>query len=120
MNAPSQVRLARNEGFLARRPNVAVLNWIAVDQSRRSPRWPYRNINQAHSHDRVFRSHHGIGAERSKPALHNCSRLRHVPNIAGDMAASPVLISGFVGLFANVQSDSFMDHSPRRSCGPTR
>jgi AhpD family alkylhydroperoxidase len=48
--------------------------------------------------------------ERSKPALQQ-SQLTFgmIPNIAGAMATSPVLISGLVGLFGNVHGGSFTE-----------
>jgi AhpD family alkylhydroperoxidase len=48
--------------------------------------------------------------ERSKPALQQLqSAFGMIPNIAGAMATSPVLISGLVGLFGNVHAGSFTE-----------
>jgi len=46
--------------------------------------------------------------ERSKPALRQLqSAFGMIPNIAGAMASSPVLINSLVGLFGNMQGGSF-------------
>ena len=48
--------------------------------------------------------------ERSKPALKQLqSAFGMIPNIAGAMAASPVLINSLVGLFGNVHGGSFTE-----------
>jgi AhpD family alkylhydroperoxidase len=48
--------------------------------------------------------------ERSKPALQQLqSAFGMIPNIAGAMATSPVLINSLVGLFKNVHSGSFTE-----------
>jgi AhpD family alkylhydroperoxidase len=48
--------------------------------------------------------------ERSKPALRQLqSAFGMIPNIAGAMATSPVLISSLVGLFGNVHGGSFTE-----------
>jgi alkylhydroperoxidase family enzyme len=48
--------------------------------------------------------------ERSKPALQQLqSAFGMIPNIAGAMATSPVLINGLVGLFGNVHGGSFTE-----------
>jgi AhpD family alkylhydroperoxidase len=48
--------------------------------------------------------------ERSKPALQRLqSAFGMIPNIAGAMATSPVLINGLVGLFGNVHGGSFTE-----------
>src|ERR1700757_1498304 len=48
--------------------------------------------------------------ERSKPALRQLqSVFAMIPNIAGAMATSPVLINGLVGLFGNVHGGSFTE-----------
>src|ERR1700716_52957 len=48
--------------------------------------------------------------ERSKPALQQLqSAFGMIPNIAGAMATSPVLISSLVGLFGNVHGGSFTE-----------
>jgi alkylhydroperoxidase family enzyme len=48
--------------------------------------------------------------ERSKPALHQLqSAFGMIPNIAGAMATSPVLINSLVGLFGNVHGGSFTE-----------
>src|SRR5271155_4216914 len=48
--------------------------------------------------------------ERSKPALQQLqSAFGMIPNIAGVMATSPVLISSLVGLFGNVHGGSFTE-----------
>src|SRR5260221_5052060 len=48
--------------------------------------------------------------ERSKPALQQLqSVFGMIPNIAGAMATSPVLISSLVGLFGNVHGGSFTE-----------
>jgi alkylhydroperoxidase family enzyme len=48
--------------------------------------------------------------ERSKPALHQLqSAFGMIPNIAGAMATSPVLINSLVGLFQNVHGGSFTE-----------
>ena len=48
--------------------------------------------------------------ERSKPALQKLqSAFGMIPNIAGAMATSPVLIKSLVGLFGNVHGGSFTE-----------
>lgn len=48
--------------------------------------------------------------ERSKPALRQLqSAFGMIPNIAGTMASSPVLINSLVGLFANVHGGFFTE-----------
>src|SRR5580693_7866336 len=48
--------------------------------------------------------------ERSKPALRRLQSLfGMIPNIAGVMATSPVLIDSLVGLFGNVHGGSFTE-----------
>jgi len=48
--------------------------------------------------------------ERSKPALQQLqSAFGMIPNIAGAMATSPVLIDSLVGLFGNVHGGSFAE-----------
>jgi len=48
--------------------------------------------------------------ERSKPALQQLqSAFGMIPNIAGAMATSPVLIGSLVGLFGNVHGGSFTE-----------
>src|SRR5499427_2202165 len=48
--------------------------------------------------------------ERSKPALQQLrTAFGMVPNIAGAMATSPVLINSLVGLFGNVHGGSFTE-----------
>ena len=48
--------------------------------------------------------------ERSKPALNQLqSAFGMIPNIAGAMATSPVLINSLVGLFGNVHGGSFTE-----------
>jgi AhpD family alkylhydroperoxidase len=48
--------------------------------------------------------------ERSKPALQQLqSAFGMIPNIAGAMATSPVLIKSLVGLFGNVHGGSFTE-----------
>ena len=48
--------------------------------------------------------------ERSKPALRQLqSAFGMIPNIAGAMATSPVLINSLVGLFQNVHGGSFTE-----------
>jgi len=48
--------------------------------------------------------------ERSVPALRQLqSAFGMIPNIAGAMATSPVLINGLVGLFGNVHGGSFTE-----------
>ena len=48
--------------------------------------------------------------ERSKPALQQLqSAFGMIPNIAGTMATSPVLINSLVGLFGNVHGGSFTE-----------
>jgi AhpD family alkylhydroperoxidase len=48
--------------------------------------------------------------ERSKPALRQLqSAFGTIPNIAGAMATSPVLINSLVGLFGNVHGGSFTE-----------
>ena len=48
--------------------------------------------------------------ERSKPALQQLqSAFAMIPNIAGTMATSPVLINSLVGLFGNVHGGSFTE-----------
>src|ERR1700730_17241964 len=48
--------------------------------------------------------------EGSAPALHRLqSSFGMIPNIAGAMATSPVLISSLVGLFGNVHGGSFTE-----------
>lgn len=48
--------------------------------------------------------------ERSKPALHQLqSAFGMLPNIAGAIATSPVLINSLVGLFGNVHGGSFTE-----------
>ena len=48
--------------------------------------------------------------DRSKPALKQLqSAFGMIPNIAGAMATSPVLINGLVGLFGNVHGGSFTE-----------
>jgi alkylhydroperoxidase family enzyme len=48
--------------------------------------------------------------ERSKPALRQLqSAFGMLPNIAGTMAASPVLINTLVGMFGNVHGGSFTE-----------
>jgi len=48
--------------------------------------------------------------ERSKPALKQLqSAFGMIPNIAGAMATSPVLITSLVGLFGNVHGGSFTE-----------
>jgi AhpD family alkylhydroperoxidase len=48
--------------------------------------------------------------ERSKPALEQLqSAFGMIPNIAGAMATSPVLINSLVGLFGNVHGGSFTE-----------
>jgi AhpD family alkylhydroperoxidase len=48
--------------------------------------------------------------ERSKPALQQLqSAFGMIPNIAGVMATSPVLINSLVGLFGNVHGGSFTE-----------
>jgi alkylhydroperoxidase family enzyme len=48
--------------------------------------------------------------ERSKPALRQLqSAFGMIPNIAGVMATSPVLINSLVGLFGNVHGGSFTE-----------
>jgi alkylhydroperoxidase family enzyme len=48
--------------------------------------------------------------ERSKPALRQLqSAFGMIPNIAGAMATSPVLVNSLVGLFGNVHGGSFTE-----------
>src|SRR6516164_7307248 len=48
--------------------------------------------------------------DRSKPALRQLqSAIGMIPNIAGAMATSPVLINSLVGLFGNVHGGSFTE-----------
>jgi alkylhydroperoxidase family enzyme len=48
--------------------------------------------------------------ERSKPALQQLqSAFGMIPNIAGAMATSPILINSLVGLFGNVHGGSFTE-----------
>src|ERR1700744_209897 len=48
--------------------------------------------------------------ERSKPALQQLqAAFGVIPNIAGAMATSPVLINSLVGLFGNVHGGSFTE-----------
>ncbi|WP_158899250.1 carboxymuconolactone decarboxylase family protein [Burkholderia sp. L27(2015)] len=48
--------------------------------------------------------------EKSKPVLRQLQQaFGLIPNIAGAMAGSPVLISGFVGVFQQVHSGSFTE-----------
>jgi len=48
--------------------------------------------------------------ERSQPALNQSqSAFGMIPNIAGAIATSPVLINGLVGLFGNVHGGSFTE-----------
>ena len=48
--------------------------------------------------------------ERSKPPLEQLqSAFGMIPNIAGAMATSPVLINSLVGLFGNVHGGSFTE-----------
>src|SRR5215831_5982264 len=48
--------------------------------------------------------------ERSKPALEQLqSAFGMIPNIAGAMSTSPVLINSLVGLFGNVHGGSFSE-----------
>jgi hypothetical protein len=48
--------------------------------------------------------------ERSKPALQQLqSAFGMIPNIAGAMATSPILINSLVGLFRNVHGGSFSE-----------
>ena len=48
--------------------------------------------------------------ERSKPALHQLqSAFGMIPNVAGAMATSPVLIRSLAGLFQNVHGGSFTE-----------
>src|SRR5262249_12058335 len=48
--------------------------------------------------------------ERSKPALQQLqSAFGMIPNIAGAIATSPVLINSLVGLFGNVHGGSFTE-----------
>ena len=48
--------------------------------------------------------------ERSKPALHQLqSAFGMIPNIAGAMSTSPVLINSLVALFGNVHGGSFTE-----------
>src|SRR5260370_8011494 len=48
--------------------------------------------------------------ERSKPALQRLqSAFGMIPNIAGAMATSPVLINSLVGLFGNVHGGTFTE-----------
>jgi hypothetical protein len=48
--------------------------------------------------------------ERSKPALKQLeAAFGMIPNIAGVMASSPVLINSLVGLFGNVHGGSFTE-----------
>jgi hypothetical protein len=48
--------------------------------------------------------------ERSKPALRQLeSAFGMIPNIAGPMATSPVLINSLVGLFGNVPGGNFTE-----------
>jgi hypothetical protein len=48
--------------------------------------------------------------ERSKPALRQLqTAFGMIPNIAGAMATSPVLINSLVGLFGNVHGGSFTE-----------
>src|ERR1700758_2491796 len=48
--------------------------------------------------------------ERSKPALRQLqSVFGMIPNIAGAMATSPILINSLVGLFGNVHGGSFTE-----------
>ena len=48
--------------------------------------------------------------ERSKPALQNLqAAFGIIPNIAGAMATSPVLVNSLVGLFQNVHGGSFTE-----------
>ena len=50
------------------------------------------------------------GPERSRPALRQLqSAFGMIPNIAGAMATSPVLINSLVGLFGNVHGGSFTE-----------
>src|SRR5580704_13719693 len=48
--------------------------------------------------------------ERSKPAMQQLqSTFGMLPNIAGSMSTSPVLINSLVGLFGNVHGGSFTE-----------
>jgi AhpD family alkylhydroperoxidase len=47
---------------------------------------------------------------KSKPVLQALQQaFGFVPNVAGEMAGSPVLIQGFIGLFQNVHAGSFSE-----------
>jgi alkylhydroperoxidase family enzyme len=49
-------------------------------------------------------------AERSRPALRQLrTAFGMIPNVAGSMATSPVLINSLVGLFGNVHGGSFTE-----------
>src|SRR5262249_47031361 len=91
--------LARTEGLLAIPPKAA-----APNQSHDRPQ-------QRVTHMTGFAVHTIESApERSKPALQQLqSAFGMIPNIAGAMATSPVLINSLVALFGNVHGGSFTE-----------
>src|ERR1700723_1503558 len=103
--------LARNEGLLARPPSVAHLglgcSGSAKGSAAMTPRQHQRRLAQmTHFPVHTMES----APERSKPALRQLqSAFGMIPNIAGAMATSPVLINCLVALFGNVHGGSFTE-----------
>jgi AhpD family alkylhydroperoxidase len=111
MIAPAQCRLAKTEGLLACPPTVVLLNWIAPGSVKAAAALTPLEHQQRLTHMTNFPVHTMESApERSKPALRQLqSAFGMVPNIAGAVATSPVLINSLVGLFGNVHGGSFTE-----------
>jgi alkylhydroperoxidase family enzyme len=94
--------LARTEGLLAFMPTIKVLNSMATNPME---------IPTEVTHMTGFPVHTIESApERAKPALQQLqSAFGMLPNIAGAIATSPVLINSLVGLFGNVHGGSFTE-----------
>src|SRR5215470_1996652 len=91
--------LARTEGLLARPPTAALPNGC---HNRRQKRVTHMTNFPVHTIESA--------PERSKPALRKLqSAFGMIPNVAGVMATSPVLINSLVGLFGNVHGGSFTE-----------
>jgi alkylhydroperoxidase family enzyme len=96
---------------LAHQPTVLLLIWIAPGSLKASAAMTLRQHQQRLTHMTNFPVHTIDSApERSKPALQQLqSAFGMIPNIAGAMATSPVLINSLVGLFGNVHGGSFTE-----------
>jgi hypothetical protein len=98
----SAAHLARTEGLLARPPIVQRLDWFEPGSVKASAEMTQDNISEG-SDMTHFPVHTMDSApEGSKPALQQLqSAFGMIPNMAGAIATSPVLINSLVGLFGN-------------------